>query len=33
MEYEKVLKYVVEIKYEVNGQGQKLDVIKYQYQT
>jgi len=33
MEYEKVLKYVVEIKYEVNGQGQKLDYIKYQYRT
>ncbi|CAF4784278.1 unnamed protein product, partial [Rotaria sp. Silwood2] len=33
MEYEKVLKYVIEIKYEVNGQGQKLDFIKYQYRT
>ncbi|CAF3154812.1 unnamed protein product [Rotaria sp. Silwood2] len=33
MEYEKVLKYVIEIKYEVNGQDQKLDFIKYQYRT
>ncbi|CAF1082872.1 unnamed protein product [Adineta ricciae] len=33
MKYENVLKYVLEVKYEVYGQGEKLDYVKYQYRT
>lgn len=33
METEQVLKYVLEIKYEVYGQGEKLDYLRYHYPT
>jgi len=33
MNIQDILKYVIEIKYEVYGEGKKLDYIKYQYPT
>ena len=33
MKCDQVLKYVLEIKYEVYGQGQNLDYLRYQYRT
>ncbi|CAF3694847.1 unnamed protein product [Adineta steineri] len=33
MKVQNILKYVIEIKYEVYGHGEKLDFIKYQYRT
>jgi hypothetical protein len=33
MSNQDVLKYVIEIKYEVYGKGEKLDYVKYEYRT